>query len=146
MSQASDAVERAVGLVFGGGVGIGREAALRLAAAGVKVVVAGPDEAAIARVVGEITCGGGVARHIAGDIKSSRYLHAAVNKARETFGILTFTIAICADPADIAPVWSALYTDLAERLLVIARDDQAAARIGEFTGKLLDVALDLPEE
>jgi hypothetical protein len=91
-----------VALVAGGGQGVGRAVALALAARGVDVVVAGADERALGRVVGEITCGGAKARHIAGDASDPAYLRAAVAKAVETFGKLTFVVATSGEVVEMA--------------------------------------------
>jgi NAD(P)-dependent dehydrogenase (short-subunit alcohol dehydrogenase family) len=108
MSQASDSITGEVALVVGAGEGIGRAVALTLAARGARVVVSGVDEAAVAAVVGEITCGGGVARHVAGEASDSRHLAASMTKAREAFGKLTLMVVISPDPIEIATISAAV--------------------------------------
>jgi short chain dehydrogenase len=90
-----------VALVLGGEHGVGRAIALALGAKGVHVVVAGSDERALGRVVGEITCGGGSARHVAGQPSDPMYIAATVAKAVETFGKLTFVLAVSLHPDEI---------------------------------------------
>ena len=86
-----------VALICGGGEGLGRAIALRLAAEGVRVVVLGADERALGLVLGELTCGGGVGRHIAGDLSDVAVMDAAVGKALDHFGRLTFVVAATSD-------------------------------------------------
>lgn len=85
-----------VALVMGAGEGAFRAIALALAARGVRVVVAGGHERALAETVGEIAYGGGKARHVAGDVG------AAVDRALEVFSGLD--LAIGASEADLALV------------------------------------------
>jgi 3-oxoacyl-[acyl-carrier protein] reductase len=68
----------------------GRGAALLLAAQGVKVVVVGENERAVAEVVGEIAFGGGAARHVAGAGPAA--LEAAIARARAVFGGLHYVV------------------------------------------------------
>ena len=90
-----------VALVLGGGSGLGRAVALRLAANETPVVVQGPDERAVARVVGEITCGGGAARHVTGELVQLRHVEAAIERAVEAFGALRYVVLTTFD-ADLA--------------------------------------------
>jgi NAD(P)-dependent dehydrogenase (short-subunit alcohol dehydrogenase family) len=82
-----------VALVACGPDGIGREIALALAARGVRIVVTGADERAIAEIVGEIAFGGGKARHVAGDPTDPAVVRAAVARATETFGAINLAVA-----------------------------------------------------
>jgi NAD(P)-dependent dehydrogenase (short-subunit alcohol dehydrogenase family) len=82
-----------VALVTGGGKGIGRAVALALSARGVRVIVTGREEKALAETVGEIAFGGGKARHVAGDVRDPQHAERAVARAIETFGSLDFVIA-----------------------------------------------------
>lgn len=56
-------------VVAGGGSGIGRACALRLGAAGWRVIVVGRDAAKLAATVGQIAAGGGQAEAFAGDVR-----------------------------------------------------------------------------
>jgi NAD(P)-dependent dehydrogenase (short-subunit alcohol dehydrogenase family) len=82
-----------VALVTGGGKGIGRAVALALSARGVRVIVTGREEKALAETVGEIAFGGGKARHVAGDVRGPQHAERSVARAIETFGGLDFVIA-----------------------------------------------------
>ncbi len=93
MSQARRSVAGEVAVVLGGGEGPGRAIALALAAREVRVVVAGGDERALGRVVGEVTAGGGAARHLAGDASSDAHVAAAVARAVDAFGRLSWIVA-----------------------------------------------------
>ena len=64
----------------------GRATALALAARGVRVLVTGRFERAIAEVVGESANGAGKARHWVGDVAEPASLTAAVARATEVFG------------------------------------------------------------
>lgn len=92
MTQKSSLTGK-VALVTGGGTGIGRAIALALAARGVHVLVTGPEERAVAEVVGEIANSGAKARHLAGDVRDPEHLRAAVKKAVDTFGSLDLVVA-----------------------------------------------------
>lgn len=93
LSSKKRALDGQVALVTGAGQGTGRATALALAARGVRVVVAGREERALAEVVGEIACGGGKARHVAGDVRDRAHLRAAVARAVEAFGALDIAVA-----------------------------------------------------
>jgi len=122
MPQASHTSEGDVALVVRGGEGLGREVALALACEGVKVVVGGPDEKAVARVVGEITCGAGVARHVAGDLSRPADLQAILRKGVEAFGKLTLVVLLSPDMAEIARVLDTALVTLADggRFVVVS--------------------------
>jgi 3-oxoacyl-[acyl-carrier protein] reductase len=83
-------LEGRVAVVTGGDGDRGRAAALLLASRGVRVVVVGRNERAIAEVVGEIAFGGGKARHVAG--QGSEALETAIARARAVFGSLHFVV------------------------------------------------------
>ncbi len=86
-------LEGKVAWVTGGGRGIGRAVALRLASRGVSVIVSGRNERALGEVVGEITNGAGKARHLAGDVREEAHLDAVVEKAWSTWGRLDIVVA-----------------------------------------------------
>lgn len=86
-------LEGQVALVTGGGKGVGRGIALALSARGVRVVVTGRDEKALADTVGTIAASGGKARHVVGDVRDVAHLEAAVGRAIEVFGRLDIAIA-----------------------------------------------------
>ncbi len=83
-------------LVLGGGEGLGRAVALALGARGVRVMVAGGEERALARVVGEVTCGGGTARHTAGEATTTSGLEMVLGRVLEGWGKLSWLVV--ADP------------------------------------------------
>jgi hypothetical protein len=91
--NAKDPLSGQVALVAGGGTGLGRDIALALAARGVRVVVTGRDEKALAETVGEIACGGGKARHLAGDVDDPGHVRAAMQKAVDVFGAPGIVVA-----------------------------------------------------
>jgi NAD(P)-dependent dehydrogenase (short-subunit alcohol dehydrogenase family) len=119
-----------VALVFGGGEGLGRAAALALAARGVRVVVSGADERSIARVVGEVTCGGGTARHLAGDAGAPDRVEAAVEKALGAFGKLTYVLVAGSSAAVAHAVAVVVAPRLGDggRLIVIGDGGEDGAR------------------
>jgi NAD(P)-dependent dehydrogenase (short-subunit alcohol dehydrogenase family) len=86
-------LEGKTALVTGGGEEVGRAIALALSARGVRVIVMGPEERALAETVGEIAHGGGKARHLAGDVRDPAHLAAGVGRALEVFGGLDIVIA-----------------------------------------------------
>jgi hypothetical protein len=93
--KGEDRLAGQVALVAGGGTGLGRELALALGARGVRVVVAGEGEKALAETVGEIACGGGKARHLVGDMRDRPQLHAAMQQAARIFGRVDVVVAGC---------------------------------------------------
>jgi NAD(P)-dependent dehydrogenase (short-subunit alcohol dehydrogenase family) len=82
-----------VALVIDGGKEVGAAIARSLSARNISVVVFGPDEHALARVVGEIAASGGKARHLRGDATSEKDLAAAVEKAISSFGEIGIVVA-----------------------------------------------------
>jgi NAD(P)-dependent dehydrogenase (short-subunit alcohol dehydrogenase family) len=75
-----------VAIVTGGGSGIGKEVAMRLARAGASVVIGGRDEAKLRRAAAEIDPTGDRVRTVAGDIAMPATAVALVNAATEAFG------------------------------------------------------------
>jgi NAD(P)-dependent dehydrogenase (short-subunit alcohol dehydrogenase family) len=79
-------VTNAVAVVTGAGAGIGRGIALRLAAAGGRVVVVDVDDAAAEAAVKEAGAAGGTAVAVQADVTAEDDLHAVVAAASEAFG------------------------------------------------------------
>jgi NAD(P)-dependent dehydrogenase (short-subunit alcohol dehydrogenase family) len=75
-----------VALITGGGNGIGRAVAQRLAAGGMTVVVADYDHAAAEEVRSEITAAGGKADALAIDVTIAREVKAVVTDVGKRFG------------------------------------------------------------
>jgi NAD(P)-dependent dehydrogenase (short-subunit alcohol dehydrogenase family) len=75
-----------VAIVTGGGSGIGKEVAIRLARAGASVVIGGRDEAKLRRAAAEIDPTGDRVRTVAGDIAMPATAVALVNAATDAFG------------------------------------------------------------
>jgi 3-oxoacyl-[acyl-carrier protein] reductase len=75
-----------VALITGGGNGIGRAVAHRLAASGMTVVVADTDHAAAEEASAEITASGGRAEALALDVTVAREVKAVVADAEKRFG------------------------------------------------------------
>src|SRR5579863_8877850 len=83
-------LENKVALVTGGTSGIGKAAALALAAAGAKVVVAGRRENEGQAAVQAIEKTGGKALFVKTDVSREAEVKALVDKAVATFGRLDF--------------------------------------------------------
>lgn len=81
-----------VAFVTGGGSGIGRQVALRLAREGVKVGVVDLREAAAQSVVDEILAQGGEAVVVVADVTSSAQVEAGVQRLEEAFGAVHFVV------------------------------------------------------
>jgi NAD(P)-dependent dehydrogenase (short-subunit alcohol dehydrogenase family) len=79
-----------VALVTGGATGIGREAALRFAGAGARVVVVDVNDEAGAATIGEIAGRGGEAHYVHADVTSPDDTAAMVEAAVRTFGGLDY--------------------------------------------------------
>ena len=75
-----------VALITGGGNGIGRAAARRLAAAGITVIIADYDHAAAEQVRGEIVDAGGKADALSIDVTVAREAKAVVTDVASRFG------------------------------------------------------------
>ncbi|HSH77020.1 MAG TPA: SDR family oxidoreductase [Herpetosiphonaceae bacterium] len=81
-------IEQQVVVVVGASSGIGREAALRFAQRGAKVVVAARSEAGLRSLVEEIQREGGEATAIAADVTSFADMQAVAERAATTYGRL----------------------------------------------------------
>src|SRR5260370_1776237 len=81
-------LENKVAVVTGGTSGIGKAAALALAKAGAKVVVAGRPENEGNAVVEAIQKGGGKALFVKTDVTREAYMKALIDKTVATFGRL----------------------------------------------------------
>lgn len=75
-----------VAVVTGGATGIGREAALRFAAAGARVVVADVDDERGQQTVRDLAAAGGEGRYVHTDVTSPEDTRTMVATAVETFG------------------------------------------------------------
>ncbi|GGQ45874.1 SDR family NAD(P)-dependent oxidoreductase [Streptomyces mutabilis] len=85
-------------LITGGGSGIGRAVALRLARAGAAVVVTGRDPRKLEKTAAEITAEGGRALAFAADVTSPDAVAASVRAAVDTFGGLHLAVNNAAVP------------------------------------------------
>lgn len=85
-------LEGRTALITGGGTPFGRAVALALSARGVRIVVTGREEKPLGETVGEIVHGGGKARHVVGEGRSSSVLARASERAAEVFGPLDIVI------------------------------------------------------
>ena len=75
-----------VALITGGGNGIGRAVAHRMANAGIAVIVADYDHAAAEKVGGEIKAAGGKAEALAIDVTVAREVKAVVTDVSKRYG------------------------------------------------------------
>jgi NAD(P)-dependent dehydrogenase (short-subunit alcohol dehydrogenase family) len=82
-----------VALVIDGGKEVGAAVARSLSARNISVVVFGPNEHALARVVGEIAASGGKARHLRGDANDENQIAAGIEKAITSFGEIGIVVA-----------------------------------------------------
>jgi NAD(P)-dependent dehydrogenase (short-subunit alcohol dehydrogenase family) len=80
-------------LISGGSSGVGAEVGRLLAGLGARVTLMGRAQDRLDAVVGEIEAGGGKALGVAGDVRRSADVDAAVDKAVAAFGPLDIAIA-----------------------------------------------------
>jgi NAD(P)-dependent dehydrogenase (short-subunit alcohol dehydrogenase family) len=91
-----------VALITGGGSGIGKAAALRLAQAGAKIVALGTTEDEVKATAEEITAAGGEAIYVRADISVPEEMHATVDRIAKKWGQLDIVFA----NAGINGVWA----------------------------------------
>jgi short chain dehydrogenase len=141
MTTARRSMAGEVALVVDGGEGVGRDIARMLGAKQVQVVVAGVRERALGEVVGEITCGGGAARHFA--LRGNRFedFRAAVNKALEAFGKLTFVVATSLQVADLEALVAAASPKLGSNGRIVRVTSGGAAPIDADLARAAEAAL-----
>lgn len=100
-----------VALVTGGGAGLGRAIALRLAEGGAKVVVAGRNEADGGEVVGAIAASGGQAQFVRTDVVQAHEVKALVASAIAAFGGLDIAVNNAGVEGSPAPITHAREED-----------------------------------
>jgi 3-oxoacyl-[acyl-carrier protein] reductase len=110
------ALQDKVAIVSGAGRGTGRALALKLAAAGARVVVNDVSEAPAAEVVQAIRNAGGDAVLCVGDITASDFGDRFVAKALETFGGLDIVIN------NASYVWPAMIDDMTDEQFIAMVD------------------------
>jgi NAD(P)-dependent dehydrogenase (short-subunit alcohol dehydrogenase family) len=94
-----------VAVVTGGGRGIGRAIALRLANAGAKVAVIARSENEIAETSRRIHQTGGQARPFAGDVTDADAMSSAFSAIERTFGSVSILVNNAGIIGPIAPFW-----------------------------------------
>ena len=132
MAQARRSMEKEVAVIWGAEDGVGKALALAMGARGVSVVVAGADERSLGRVVGELVCGGGRARHVVGKSGDSGVFSAAIAKAREAFGEVTSGVMVSSDRRETTEVMALLRRELPlpARLLLVDGVESTHAHAG----------------
>src|SRR5690606_38396224 len=91
-----------IALVTGAGSGIGKAAALTLAAQGAKVAVLGRTGSEIRKTVEEITAKGGKAIELIADVADEGQIRSAVSQLLDAYGRLDIVVA----NAGINGVWA----------------------------------------
>lgn len=94
-----------VALITGGGSGIGRATALRLAADGARVFLAGRREEPLRRVADEVAAARGTAAFRTADVADDASVRTLVRVAIETFGGLDVLV----NNAGYVPVWTPIH-------------------------------------
>lgn len=102
-------------VVSGGGSGIGRAVALRLAADGAAVTLLDRDGASARRVQDEIAAAGGKALGCAADVAEALAVGAAIDAGRVQFGPVGILVTV-AGHADFSPI-SSMAADSWQRML-----------------------------
>lgn len=97
-------------IVTGGGTGIGRAAALALAAEGCTVTIVGRTAATLERTVADIQAAGGDARYAICDVTDEAAVAAAVKVAVGQTGRLDFAVNSAGIDGDDKPVMTAAYS------------------------------------
>ena len=103
-SGMSPSTDNPVALITGGGSGIGRAAALRLAHDGTRVALLEREEGRLADVANEIRSKGGTALELPGDLIDSHSMESVVAKLKHEWGRLDMVVA----SAGINGVWAPL--------------------------------------
>ena len=97
-------------IVTGGGTGIGRAAALALAAEGCTVTIVGRTAATLEQTVSDIQAAGGDARYVICDVTNEAAVAAAVQVAAGAAGRLDFAVNSAGIDGDDKPVMTAEYS------------------------------------
>jgi len=104
MNPPTDSLVGKVALITGAASGLGEATVRLLAACGAKVAAVDRDEAALQRVVDDITNSGGSALALKADVTSADQLAAAVEQINQAWGRLDIVVA----NAGINGVWAPL--------------------------------------
>jgi NAD(P)-dependent dehydrogenase (short-subunit alcohol dehydrogenase family) len=111
-------LDRRVALVTGAGRGIGREIALRLAADGAVVALAGRSTDALAAVQAEIEGAGGAAFAIAADVRDEDSVAQLVGTVSQRLGPIDLLVANSGIAGPTLPLWKLGLDDWEETLRV----------------------------
>lgn len=105
-------------IVTGGGSGIGRASALRLAAEGAQVLLTGRTEARLQETSAEIQASGGTAIYEVGDAADPAHVQAAINRCAAEFGGMRIFFANAGNTDSVTPfdeqtveTWEKMYRD-----------------------------------
>jgi NAD(P)-dependent dehydrogenase (short-subunit alcohol dehydrogenase family) len=100
-------LQNKVALVTGGGSGIGRATALRLAREGAKIMIADYIPESAVKTVAMITDEGGTADCFAADVSVIKQVEAMINKTVETFGRLDCAFNNAGIEGEVGDLWLA---------------------------------------
>jgi len=144
-------LEGRVAVVTGGGSGIGRAIALRLARAGAAVVVAGRRATTLDAVAAEVTGAGGTALAVPADQSREEDVERLFAAVAERFGQVDVLVNNAAVPGAIGPTWELALDGWEETLainltgpflctraavrLMLPRRSGSVVMIGSVTGK-----------